>query len=104
VSRSDYVERGRRQAAASEKARAAQLTERNANIPRGRDVKLSEVQAYALRGHSKCGGTGAVGRVACSCATKRFMRAHPEVVVVREGELLGVYWPLKISVSIEGGG
>jgi len=104
VSRSDYVERGRRQATASKKARAAELTERNAHLPRGRAVTVGDIQAYAMPGHGKCGGRGVVGRVACSCATKRFMRAHPEVIVVREGDLLGVYWPLKISVSIEGGG
>lgn len=99
MSRSDYKTRNRARATAAEKARAAELTERNAHVPRGRDVTVSEVQAYALSGHGKCGGRGVVGRVACACATKRFMRANPDVIVVREGDLLGVYWPLKIAVG-----
>jgi len=98
MSKGGFVGRQRKAIAQRNADSMARAVERNVDVPRGRPVKTGDVSAYALGGHSKCRGTGMVGAAeACSCATKRFMRAHPEVIVVREGDLLGVYWPLKVA-------
>lgn len=72
---------------------------RNQETPKGRAVTAAEISPYALPLHLKCRGKGVVGyrgqgeertAVPCACATKRFLRAHPEVVVDRDGR---VWWP-----------
>jgi hypothetical protein len=69
---------------------------RNAHVERGRVVMVSEVQPYALPMHQKC-RQGIVRRtdppVACACATKRFLKAHPEVIVDKDGR---AWWPAKV--------
>ena len=75
--------------------------ERNAGRPRGRLVLAGDITAHALAGHAACGGRGQVNGVACSCATKRFLRAHPEVIVVREGAAMVAYWPAAVSLDVE---
>jgi hypothetical protein len=80
----------------------AAAVERNASIPRGRQVTTGDVSAHALPGHAKCGGRGMVGvEMACPCATKRFLRRHPGVIVVMEGDVARVYWPASVPLAAE---
>lgn len=70
---------------------------RNQDQPRGREVTLADVSPYALQLHGPCRGKGAVlqpsgGYVACKCATKRFLAAHPELVLDEGGR---AFWPVK---------
>lgn len=65
---------------------------RNLMSPRGPRVTVAEMQCYGYalcqRG---CRGTGLERpQVACACATRRFLKAHPEVIVDPEAN---VWWP-----------
>jgi hypothetical protein len=68
---------------------------RNAHVEKGRIVMVSEVTPYALPLHQKC-RQGIIRQsdppVACACATKRFLKKHPEVIIDRAGR---VWWPVK---------
>lgn len=70
---------------------------RNAHVERGRVVMVSEVTPYALPLHQKC-RQGIVRRsdppVACACATKRFLKRHPEVIIDEKG---AAWWPAEES-------
>lgn len=82
--------------------RIDRFASRNAGSPRGRAVPVGDVAAHALSGHSKCRGTGMLGaRMACACATRRFLKAHPDVIVVPDGAECGVYYPVKIEIEKE---
>ena len=54
---------------------------------------VSDVTPYALPLHQKCRqGIMRMSNppVACACATKRFLRAHPEVILDDTG---AAWWP-----------
>lgn len=70
---------------------------RNVGTPRGRPVTVDDVRPYVLPKHGRCRGKGVVGAVACKCAQKRFMKAHPEVIVDFEGKLLRSWWPAEVE-------
>ena len=101
MSRGGYTERNSQAGDRREAQHKLAAAQRNAGTPRGRPVSTGDVSAYALAGHAKCGGSGMLGpQMACPCATKRFLKRHPEVVVVIEGGVCGVYWPLS-AISVE---
>lgn len=63
----------------------------NLHVAKGASVTVDEVRAYGLPGCVSCSGTGRTPRgVICSCATRRFMKAHPEIIVDRVGYS---WWP-----------
>lgn len=68
---------------------------RNLHLEKGQVVMVSEVTPYALPMHQKC-RQGIIRQtnppVACACATKRFLRKYPEVIVDEQGR---VWWPAK---------
>lgn len=70
----------------------------NVHLPKGRAVMVSDIQPYALPMHQKC-KQGIIRRtvppVACACATKRFLKAHPEIIIDETG---AVWWPAKEEV------
>jgi hypothetical protein len=70
---------------------------RNLDKARGPQVLASQVRAHALPFHPACNGTGVRNKVGaggarqiCKCATKRFLRAHPELIVQADGQC---WWP-----------
>ena len=74
---------------------------RNAHVEKGRPVTANEVIAHRLPMHEKCRvGKGIVSiamhedgtrtAVPCACATKRFFKAHPEIVIDDNG---AAWWP-----------
>ncbi len=82
-------------------ARDAADPSRNTHKEKGAPVTANEIAAYRLPLHDKCRrGKGltvleAAGdlprrAVPCKCAMKRFLKAHPEIIVERTG---AVYWP-----------
>lgn len=93
-----------RRAARREEALAEGAT-RNAGVPRGRQVVVGDVSAYALEGHPPCRGTGMTGTnasgdaVPCTCATRRFFKAHPEVIVVPDAGSVKAWWPANIKIE-----
>ena len=67
------------------------------SFERGEPVTGIQVAPYALDGHTKCHGSGFVRRAGkptrvCTCAQKRFMKAHPEVLIDSAG---AAWWPKK---------
>jgi hypothetical protein len=58
----------------------------NLGAEKGAAVTLDEVLACRLQGHPACRGTG-LGKDGrpCACATKRFFKAHPEIIVDAAG-------------------
>lgn len=75
---------------------------RNVGKEKDRAVTVNDIAAHALPMHQKCRGKGqrvleAAGllprrAVACGCAMKRFLKAHPEIIIERTG---AVFWPKK---------
>lgn len=65
---------------------------RNVYYPRGREVTVDDVKAHALPKHQKCKGGMVSKTTPCSCATKRFLKAHPEVIIDSDGR---AWWPAK---------
>jgi hypothetical protein len=67
---------------------------RNLHAERGRPVTAADITPYARQKCSSCRGKGVVGRRSagevhgvepCVCATKRFIKAHPEVIIDAHG-------------------
>ena len=77
---------------------------RNTHKERGAIVTLDEIRAHRLPLHEKCRrGSGIVSYVVrdgkklgvpCKCAHKRFMKAHPEVIIDKDG---AAWWPAEES-------
>lgn len=68
---------------------------RNLHKHRGAAVTVPEVLKHKLRGCGPCRGTGLEGdpttsTTPCVCATRRFLKAHPEIVMDRAGS---AWWP-----------
>ncbi len=75
---------------------------RNLHVEKGRAVMVSDIQPHALQMHEKCRGRGVVAivdggtrAIPCKCATKRFLKAHPEVIIDKSG---AAWWPAKDPV------
>lgn len=64
----------------------------NLHVEKGAPVTLEEVRAYVLPGCATCSGRTGLGRDGkpCACATRRFMKAHPEIIMDRVGH---AWWP-----------
>jgi hypothetical protein len=77
---------------------------RNLNVPRGRRVVASDIAPHALPLHPPCNGKGWVKRageaVPCRCSTKRFLAAHPEIIMDDEGI---AWWPAEKVDPSDGG-
>lgn len=71
---------------------------RNTHIEKGAQVIGNDVTPHAREKCGKCRGKGLRfsferrRNEACACATKRFLEAHPEVIVEKNGAL---WWPAK---------
>lgn len=65
---------------------------RNLHVPRGAAVTVAEVVKHALPKHSKCVGGLERGSktTPCICATRRFLKAHPEIIMDKAGS---AWWP-----------
>ena len=93
----------RRQRRDAVEERVRQLAERNAGVPRGRPVTVGDISGYAQSGHQPCKGRGVLGiwqgdkALPCKCATKRFLKAHPEVIV--DGPTGQAWWPVQVQVD-----
>lgn len=74
------------------KQRAKADPSQNVHVERGPAITLEEVRAHALDGHASCRSTPGLAKDGkpCTCATKRFFRAHPEIVVDDKGF---AWWP-----------
>lgn len=73
---------------------------RNQGAARGRPVTLGDVAPFRRPLHQPCAaGRGTVvrkgRREACACATKRFLRAHPELILDARGN---AWWPAEPPV------
>src|SRR5215831_7951915 len=75
------------------------LAARNVHKEPGRAISVNDVIPYARPGCQKCRGKGIVGyrkvgetrgAEPCACATKRFWKAHPEIIVTEKGL---AFWP-----------
>lgn len=67
----------------------------NLHVAKGAPVTVDEVRAHGLPGCASCSGAGRTPRgVICSCATRRFMKAHPEIIVDRVGYS---WWPATVK-------
>jgi len=67
----------------------------NEGKPKGRQVTVADLVPYALQMHPLCGGKGIVrgtNNVPCKCATKRFFKAKPNVILDATG---AAWWPAK---------
>lgn len=67
----------------------------NTSKPKGKQVMVGEVAPYALQMHPPCRGTGiqrGTRDVPCRCATLRFFKAHPEIIIEASGQ---AWWPQK---------
>lgn len=79
---------------------------RNLDKPKGREVTPADVAPHALPLHPPCRGKGLLGlrgdgrREICKCATKRFLRAHPEVILEADGR---AWWPAPKADPSDGG-
>jgi len=94
----------RRQRREAAEQRIQELAARNPGVPRGRPVTVGDISGYALSGHQECRGRGMIGLVEgkarpCKCATKRFLKAHPEVVV--DGATGEAFWPATVQIGKE---
>lgn len=80
---------------------------RNLHIDKGRQITIDDVRPYALAMHHPCRGNGVVGLVKdaegkavagrpCICATKRFFKAHPEIIMEANG---AAWWPLDVTAN-----
>lgn len=67
---------------------------RNLHVERGRPVTAADITPYARQKCGDCKGKGLVGRRSagevhgiepCACASKRFIKAHPEVIIDVQG-------------------
>lgn len=96
--------------AAAREAAAAPDARRNLHVERGRPVVVNDITPFARPKCGKCGGKGIAGMRSagettgaepCSCATKRFFREHPEIIVTAEGE---AFWPLETVPAVDTNG
>ena len=67
---------------------------RNLHAERGRPVTAADITPYARQKCTDCKGKGLVGRRSagevhgvepCACASKRFIKAHPEIIIDAQG-------------------
>lgn len=71
---------------------------RNQGKPKGRPVTVANIRIHARALHQACGGRGyrkvrrggEVLAVPCKCATKAFLKRHPEVILDASGN---AWWP-----------
>lgn len=74
---------------------------RNSHVERGRPITVADVAPYARQKCQKCRGKGMVGvklsedgtpvsATPCKCATVRFFKAKPEIILDEEGR---AWWP-----------
>lgn len=68
---------------------------RNLHLPRGEQVTIDQVRAHRLVGCTKCSSTGLEGdrrrsTTPCVCATRRFLKANPRIIMDRAGS---AWWP-----------
>lgn len=80
---------------------------RNTHVERGRPVTVDEIRQYRLPMHEACRQlrglthivrteSGERRGVPCKCAHKRFMKAHPEVIIDATG---AAWWPKEEAVA-----
>lgn len=112
MSKVDRKERLAKRRRRLEAGRPSPSPARNLGVARGAALTVNEIRAYAYAGCRKCRGGGVFGSGtvstnsflkgtmhkdvqgpnlrACACATRRFLRAHPEVIV---DAAANVFWP-----------
>lgn len=96
---------------AAREAAAAPDARRNLHVERGRPVVVNDITPFARPKCGKCkngiAGTTkndageVVGATPCACATTRFYRHHPEIIVTAEGE---AFWPLETVPAVDTNG
>lgn len=84
---------------------------RNVHVTKGRIVTVDEIIAHRMPLHEKCRQLKGLAKIVrradgtrlgvpCKCAHKRFMLAHPEVIIDKTG---AAWWPAKEDSSAEAG-
>lgn len=74
---------------------------RNTNVEKGRPVTVNEITAHRLPLHEKCRALKGLEKIVkrpdgtrlgvpCACAHRRFLKAHPEVIIDDSG---AAWWP-----------